>query len=171
MITGEQVRHVVIFNPNNALPQTGEQLYIGVPRLSRNDCLVPGPLDLVFDVKIGSTKNYIKNYFSKLLQNRLEIRYSGEVIYDKANESIYELYRDKWLSKSQRDDMIEYGLGSENWQKLTSKDDSGASSGSTDKVQDKLMFDIYGTKLRLKLCKILENIGLFVLNTMMNNLE
>ena len=41
------------------------------------------------------------------------------------------------------------------------KVDSGASSGSVEKVQDKL-FDIFGTTLRIKLSKILGNIGLFV---------
>ena len=33
------------------------------------------------------------------------------------------------------------------------------------------MFDVFGTTLRLKLCKILENIGLLVPHTMMNNFE
>lgn len=125
----------------------------------------------MFDIKIGDTKNCIKNNFINLLQSRLEIRYGGEVIYDNTAESVFEVYRDKWLSKSQRDDMIEYGLGSKNWPKLTSKDDSGASSGSDSKVQDKLMYDMLGSKLRLKLCKIVQNSGLMTLKTMNNNLS
>lgn len=67
--------------------------------------------------------------------------------------------------------MIEYGLGSENWRKLTSKNDSGATSDLTDKVQDKLMYDMFGTTQRIKLSKILDGIVLFVPHTMMNNLE
>ena len=54
---------------------------------------------------------------------------------------------------------------------MTSKDNSGASSGDTAKVQDALMYSIFGTKQRIKLCKVLENTGLFVPNSMMNNLE
>lgn len=46
--------------------------------------------------------------------------------------------------------MIEYSLGTENWRKLMSKDDSGATSGDAAKVQDKLMYDIFGPTLRLK---------------------
>lgn len=168
-ISGNRTRNLVTFNPNSAQPR--KQLDIKIPRLSRNDCLAPGSLNLVFGLKIGITKNYMKNNFSKLLQSRLEIRYGGEVIYDNTSESIFEVYRDKWLSKSHRDDMMEYGIGSENWRKLTSEDDSGATSGSTEKVQDRLMSDIFGTKLNVKLCNVLQNIGLFVPNTMMNNLE
>ena len=67
--------------------------------------------------------------------------------------------------------MIEYVIDTENWWKLTSKHDSGANSGSTEKVQDKLMFDIFTTKQQIKLYKVVENISLFVPNTMMNNLE
>lgn len=73
-ISGDRTRHVVTFNPNSAKPQ--EQLYIRETKLCQNDCLVPGSLHLLFDVKIGNTKNYIKNSFAKLLRSRLEIRYS-----------------------------------------------------------------------------------------------
>ena len=66
--------------------------------------------------------------------------------------------------------MIEYGIDSENWRMLTSQEYSGATSGSTEKVQDRLMSDIFGSKLKVKLCNVLQNIGLLVPNTMMNNL-
>ena len=45
--------------------------------------------------------------------------------------------------------MIEFGIGSENLRKLISKDDSGASSGNTSKVSDKLMYDVHKTKQRI----------------------
>ena len=67
---------------------------------------------------------------------------------------------DKWLSKSYREELLEFKVGSKNWRKLTSKDDSGAISGSREKVQDKLMFDIFGTEHRINLSKIFDNIGL-----------
>ena len=41
--------------------------------------------------------------------------------------------------------MIEYGIASENLRKLISKDGSGATSGDTTKVSEKLMFDIFRT--------------------------
>ena len=76
----------------------------------------------MFDIKVGN-KNHFKNNLSKLLQSRLEIKYAGEVIYENSHESVFETYMDKWLSKSIQDDLLEHGLGSQNWRKLTSKDD------------------------------------------------
>ena len=160
----DRTRHIVTFNPNSANP--GEQLYIRVPKLSRSDCLVPDSLHLVFDIKINNTKNRFKNNLAKILQSRLEIRYSGEVLYDCTYEHLYEVYKNKWLSLSKREVMVEYGVGSTNLRKLISKDDSGACSGKAAKVSEKLMCDVFGTTMRLKLSKILENIGLFCRNTM-----
>ena len=67
--------------------------------------------------------------------------------------------------------MIEYGVANENLRKLISKDDSGTTSGNTQKVSDKLMFDIYGTKQCLKLEKILSDHGLYALYDMNNNFQ
>ena len=101
----------------------------------------------------------------------MEIKYAGQVIYDNSNESVWETFKDKWLSKFERADFIEYYVGVQNWRKLTSKDDSGASSGNTTKVQDVLMYSLFGRKQRIKLCRVLEDTGLFVPNSMMNDLE
>ena len=67
--------------------------------------------------------------------------------------------------------MIEFGIGSENLRKLISKDDSGATSGNTSNVSDKLMYDRHGTKQRIKLTKILEDHGFYAPYHMINNLQ
>lgn len=108
---------------------------------------------------------------AKLSQSCLQITYADEVICDNSNESVWETFKDKWLSKSERFYLIKYGIGTQNWGKLTSKGNSGASSGDTAKVGDSPMYSIFGTKLKFRLCNILESIGLFVPNTMMNNLR
>ena len=51
--------------------------------------------------------------------------------------------------------MIEYGIVSENQRKLISKDDSGATSGDATKVSEKLLFDIFGTKQKICLDRII----------------
>ena len=52
-----------------------------------------------------------------------------------------------------------------------SKDDSGATSGDTEKAADKLMFDIHGTKQSLKLEKIISDHGLYAPYGMINNFQ
>ena len=66
-----------------------------------------------------------------MLQKRLAVRLAGETVYDNSGENIYEVYKDLWMSNSQRLDMVEYGIASENLRKLISKDDSGVKSGNT----------------------------------------
>ena len=45
-------------------------------------------------------------------------RLTGESVYDKNAENMYEVYKDLWKTNSQRLDMIEYGIASKNIRKL-----------------------------------------------------
>ena len=65
--------------------------------------------------------------------------------------------------------MIEYGIGFQNLRKLISKDDSGATSGDTTKVSEKLMFDIFGIKQKICLDRIISDHGLYAPFQMDNN--
>ena len=134
-IKGDRTRHVVTVNPNKASP--GEKLYINIPKLKPDSCLVPGSMHLLFDLKISNTKTHFLNNLSRLLQKRLQIRLAGETAYDNNGESLYGVPKDLYKSNSQRANMIEYGIASENLTKFISKDDSGATSGDATKVSEK----------------------------------
>ena len=134
-IKGNRTRHVVTLNPNKINP---EDLYVDIPKLNPNLCLVPDSLRLVFDFKNSNTKSWFMN---NLLKKRLVIKFAGEIVYDNTGESLLEIYKDLWKPDYERNDMIEYGIANENLRKLISKDDSGASSGDSQKVSDKLMFE------------------------------
>ena len=168
-ISGIRTRHVVTHNPNKANP--GEYLYISIPRLKPDVCLVPDSLHVLFDFKNANAKSWFNNNLSKLLTERLMVKMSGEVVYDNTGESIIEIYKDLWKTDRERGDMIEYGVAGENLRKLISKDDSGVSSGDAEKLSDALMFKVHGTKQRIKLGKILEDHGLYAPHSMTNNLE
>ena len=102
-ITGDRTRHVLTFNPNSARPE--EEIY--VPKLKADSVLVPDSMALVFDFKNSNTKSWFRNNLGKLLQRRLEIRLAGEKVYDNSGESLLEVYKDIWLHRKQRDDMVE----------------------------------------------------------------
>ena len=91
-IKGYRTRHVITMNPNNTSP--GEELYIEIPKLKPDSCLVPGSLHLLFDLKISNTKTRFLNNLSKLLQKRLQIRLAGETVYDNNGESLYSVHKD-----------------------------------------------------------------------------
>ena len=135
-IRGTRTQHVVTFNPNKASP--GEEIYTDIPKLKPDTCLVPDSLNLQFDFKNANTKSWFLNNLSKLLCERFVVKFS-EVVYDNTGESVLDIYGDLRKRSSERDDMVEYGIASENLRKLISKDDSGASSGNTSKVSDALI--------------------------------
>ena len=59
MVKGERTRHVVTMNPNKANP--GEELYIDIPKMKIDSCLVPGSLNLLFTFKVSNTKSWFLN--------------------------------------------------------------------------------------------------------------
>ena len=120
-IRGTRTRHVVTFNPNKASP--GEEIYIDIPKLKADTCLVPDSLHLWFDFKNANAKSWFLNNLSNLLCERFVIKFAGEVVYDNTGESLLGVYKDLWRADSERDDMIDYGIAGENLRKLISKDD------------------------------------------------
>ena len=166
-IKGPRTRSVVTFNPSTISP--GEELYINIPKLKPSSCLVPGSLALLFDFKNSNTKSRFNNNLSKLLAKRLQIKVAGETAYDCSGESLYEVYKDLWLTLGDRKKMIEQGVANENLRKLFSGNDSGKKAGDTGKVADALVQSIYGTKLKKPIDKIIGDHGLYTPFTMNNN--
>jgi thymidylate synthase ThyX len=102
---------VLTFNPNSARPE--EEIYVNIPKVKADSVLVPDSMALVFDFKNSNTKSWFRNNLGKLLQRRLEIRLAGGKVYDNSGESLLEVYKDLWLHRKQRDNMVEDGIASE----------------------------------------------------------
>ena len=85
-LRGTRTRHVVMMNPNKVNP--GEELYVDIPKLKPDSCLVPGSLHLLFNFKISDTKRWFNNNLSKLLAERLKIKLAGETVYDNSGERL-----------------------------------------------------------------------------------
>ncbi|CAB4014059.1 Hypothetical predicted protein [Paramuricea clavata] len=165
-IKGPRTRSVVTFNPTTISP--GEELYINIPKLKPSSCLVPGSLAFLFDFKNSNTKSRFSNNLAKLLAKRLQVKVAGKTAYDCSGESLFEVYKDLWLTLG-RKKMTEQGLASENLRKLISGDDTGVKVGDAGKVADALLHTIYGSKLRKRIDKIIADHGLYVPFFMNNN--
>ncbi|CAB3980249.1 Hypothetical predicted protein [Paramuricea clavata] len=166
-VKGPRTRSVVTFNPTTIGP--GEELYINIPKLKSDSCLVPGSLALLFDFKNSNTKSRFNNNLAKLIAKRLQIKVAGETAYDCSGESLYEIYKDLWLTLGDRNKMTEQGLASENLRKLISGDDSGVKVGDAGKVADGLLHSVYGSKLRKPIDKIIADHGLYTPFSMNKN--
>ena len=95
-VKGERTRHVVTFDPNKASAR--EELYIDIPKMKMDSCLVPGSFHLLFTFKVSNTKSWFLNNLSKMLQKRLRIKLAGE--------NMYEEYKDLWKTNSDRLDVM-----------------------------------------------------------------
>ncbi|CAB3998131.1 Hypothetical predicted protein [Paramuricea clavata] len=67
---------------------------------------------------------------------RLQVKVAGETAYDCLGESLFEVFKDLWLTLGDRKKMTEQGLISKNIRKLISGDDSGVKVGD---VADEIM--------------------------------
>jgi hypothetical protein len=108
-------------------------------------------------------------YLSKLLAKRLQIKVAGETAYDRSGESLFEVYKDLWLTLGDRKKMIEQGLAGDNLRKLLFGDDSDLKVDDTGKVADTLVQSIYGSKLKKTIDKIMGDHGLYAPFPMNNN--
>ena len=153
-ITGNRTKYVITFNPNKAEPD--ESIYADIPKLNSDLCLILDSVYLRFDFKNANTKSWFKNNLGKLLQKKLTIKISGQIIHENTGERIYRVCQDLWLKGSVRSNMIEDGIVSLTIRKKISKDDA-----QNDDADAKLAFDVYGTKQRIHLDKIIGDHGLY----------
>ena len=146
-ITGKRLFTEVTFNPSVINP--GESVYISVPTLGANMCLVPDTFFLTAKFK---SKN------RRLLVKQLQIMVgSREACYTNDQESLYSVYKDLWLPVDQRNNMADVGIINENTRKLMSDDDSEDKTV----VADKTIIDVFDGRVRIKLGKILNDHGLY----------
>ena len=166
-IMGMRKRYVSNLTPSTVNPE--ETLVIDIPKLKPSSCLVPGTLNLLFDLAVTGTKSRFNNNLSRLLCSRLEITLAGDVVYSNTGESHLGVYRDMWKTNACRSDSVIFGIAGENMRKLISKDDTGTSSGSESNRLDGVVHKIIGSTQRISLGKILEDHGLYAPFYMRNN--
>ena len=137
------------------------------PRLSPNVCVNPDNIYISVLLENTNTKSWFKNNLGKLLCKELQIRIGSSSVYDNKMENAIEVYRDLWLPDKERDDMSEYGIGSENLRKLM----SGSDDASASNKDDNALFKSHGKRVKIKLGKILMGQGLFAPSALNGNVE
>ena len=72
----------ITFNPSEANP--GERLTIRVPKLNKNEVLVPGSLALRFDIDLsgGHANNYLVQNVSRALVSEQVVKFGGTILDD-----------------------------------------------------------------------------------------
>ena len=148
----------ITLTPSEASPN--ETLYVDIPKLAENIVLVPGSAYLTFDLNVtGHANNTLVNNVGRNLVKRQRVLFGGEVLQDTLDYDLFQTYHDLHFSKEARDDMLRYGVSSENTRKLQTH--AGDKDDSTD-AKEVAMATLYGTKYCIPLDHpILLNHGVF----------
>ena len=85
-----------------------------------------------------------------LLLEDIKVRFGKIDIYHNSQESEFLLKRDLWQNERDRKTRVDEGIANENTRKLMSGDDSGAGTGTDQKVKDKVIADTYKGEIVIK---------------------
>ena len=121
----------ITFNPSEANP--GETLYVHVPKLNKNEVLVPGSLALRFDIDLsgGHADNFLVQNVSRALVSQMAVKFGGTTLEETVDYDVYKTFQDLFLPGKKRDNMVPEGIQSEDLCKIR----SGAGDAKTSGVE------------------------------------
>ena len=158
----------ITFNPSEANP--GETLYVHVPKLNKNEVLVPGSLALRFDIDLsgGHDNNFLVQNVSRALVSKMTVKFGGTTLEETVDYNVYKTFQDLFLPGEKRDNMVPEGIQSEDLSKIR----SGAGDAKTSGVDaEKILNGIYGKKYRINLDhQILTDHSIFYPQALYNDL-
>ena len=149
----------ITFNPSEANP--GDRLEVRVPKLNKNEVLVPGSLALRFDIDLsgGHANNHLVQNVSRALVKQQVVKFGGETLDDIVDFDVYKIFTDLFLPEETRGNMVAEGVQS----KKLSQIRSGAGDKPTTGVDaENKLEKVYGKKYRINLDhQILTDHGVF----------
>ena len=149
----------ITFNPSEANP--GERLEVKVPKLDKNEVLVPGSLALRFDIDLsgGHANNYLVQNVSRALVSQQVVKFGGTPLDDIVDFDVYKIFTDLFLPKETRGNMVAEGIQSKKLCQIRSDAGDKPTSGVD---EEKKLEKVYGTKYRINLDhQILTDHGVF----------
>ena len=135
----------ITFNPSRADP--GEMLEVRVPKLNKNEVLVPGSLALRFDIDLsdGHANNHLVQNVSRALVSRQVVKFGGETLDNIVDFDVYKIFTNLFLPEETRGNMVAEGIQS----KKLSQIRSGAGDKPTSGVDaENKLEKVYGNKYR-----------------------
>ena len=110
----------IAFDRTEANP--GDTFFVHVPKLNKNEILVPGSLALRFDIDLsgGHTNNFLVQNISWALVSQLVVRFGDTTLEDTVDYDIYKIFTDLFLPEEKRGNMLSEGIQSEDLCKICS---------------------------------------------------
>ena len=138
----------ITFDRTEANP--GNMLQVYVPKLSKNEVLVPGSLALLFDIDLsgGHANNFLVQNVSRALVSKVVVRFGGTILDEIVDYDIYKIFTDLFLPEEKRGNMLAEGIQSEDLCKIRSGSGDKKTSGVG---AENNLEKVYGTKYRINL--------------------
>ena len=148
-------RQKVIVTHNSSEIDQAQELLVRFPNLGSNDIIIPGTVNLSFNIELSSTADANRTLVSSIgraIIKKLAVKFEGNEIMSIDNFDVFACYRDLWKTKSEKRNAIRQGIIStdgctENCIKLK----INAGDKSTSNAQDKAIADAYGNKFIIPL--------------------
>ena len=118
------VKHIT-FNPSEANP--GETLNVHVPKLNKNEVLVPGSLSLHFDIDLSG--GHANNFLVQNVSRVLVVKFGGTMLADTVDCDVYKTFSNIFLPGEKHDNMVPEGIQSEDLCKIRSGSGGKKTSG------------------------------------------
>ena len=138
----------ITFSPSEANP--GDRLEVRVPKLNKNEVLVPGSLALRYDIDLsgGHANNHLVQNVSRALVSQQVVKFGGTTLDDIRDFDVYKIFTDLFLPEETRGNMVAEGIQS----KKLSQIRSGAGDKPTTGVDaENKLEKVYGKKYRINL--------------------
>ena len=152
-IKGTRQKVIVTHNPNKI--DQAQLLLVRFPNLGSDDVIVPGMVNLSFNIELSSTadqKRMLVSNIGRAIIKKLAVKFEGNEILSIDNFDKFACYRDLWKTKSEKRNAIRQGIVSndgcmENYIKLR----INAGDKNAGVAQDKAIADAYGNKFIIPL--------------------
>ena len=102
-IKGTRQKVIVTHNPSEI--DQAQLLLVRFPNLGSDDVIVPGTVNLSFNIELSSTIDANRTLVSNIgraIIKRLAVKFEGNEILSVDDFDIFECYRDLWKTKSEK---------------------------------------------------------------------
>ena len=148
-------RQKVIISHNPTEIDQNQLLLIRFPNLSSEDVIVPGTVNLSFNIELTSTADVNRTLVSNIgraIVKKLAVKFEGNEILSVDDFDIFACYRDLWKTRSEKRNAVRQGIIStdgctENCIKLR----INAGNKDTSNAQDNVIAATYGNKFIIPL--------------------
>ena len=150
---GTRQKVIVTHNPSEI--DQNQELLARFPNLGSDDVIIPGMVNLSFNIELSSTADLDRTLVSNIgraIMKKLAVKFEGNEIMSVDDYDIFICYRDLWKTASEKKNAIRQGIiSTDSFTVNCMRLRINAKDKSPGNAQDKAIADAYGNKFIIPL--------------------